>query len=94
MGALATERLIVPISPGDKRRVERKAQSGKMSMAEFARRALLNYDPGEENERAEAELREVLEIFDTVHVQTLGQLDRTDAALDAALAYFEAKKHG
>ena len=91
MAGFATERLIVPISPADKRRVERKAQAGKMSMAEFTRRALLNYDPSGENDRAEVELREVFQVFDGIHAQTLQQLDRTDAALDAALEYFAAK---
>ena len=89
--ALATDRLIVPISPADKRLVERKASAGKMSMAEFVRRAALQYDPSAERQREEGDLRALLEVFGTTHAQTLGQLDRTDRALDAALAHFAAK---
>jgi hypothetical protein len=91
MAAAASERLIVPISPADKKAVERKAAAGKMSMAEFARRAVLKYDPREEENRIEAELRAVLQAFGTVHAQTIEQLDRADAALDAALAHFAKK---
>jgi hypothetical protein len=90
-GTLATDRLIVPITRADKKIVERKASAGKMSMAEFVRRAALHYDPGVERQREETELRALLDAFEAVHAQTLAQLDRTDAALDAALAYFVAK---
>jgi hypothetical protein len=89
--ALATSRLIVPISPANKRAVERKASASKMSTAEFVRRAILHHDPSAEQRREEEELRALLEAFDVVHAQTLQQLDRTDAALDAALAHFAAK---
>jgi hypothetical protein len=92
MAALATQRLIVPISPADKELVERKALARRMSMAEFTRRAILQYEPGDEEEREEAELRALLVVFEQTHARTLEQLDRTDRALDAALAYFEAKK--
>jgi hypothetical protein len=91
MAALASARLIVPISPDDKKIVEEKAAAGNMSAAELARRAVLDYDPREEARQEEAELQAQLEIFKAVHAETLAQLDRTDAALDAALAYFEAK---
>jgi hypothetical protein len=89
--ALASERLIVPISLADKRMVERKASAGKMSMAEFVRRAALHYDPQSERRQEEEALRALLDAFGAVHVETLAQLDRTDAALDAALAHFAAK---
>jgi hypothetical protein len=92
MSALATERLIVPISPADKRMVERKASSGKMSTAEFVRRAVQRYDPREGEDREAAELRSMLDVFTALHAETLEQLDRTDAALDAALEYFMAKQ--
>jgi hypothetical protein len=90
-GALATDRLIVPITRADKRIVERKASAGKMSTAEFVRRAALHYDPGAERQREETELRALLDAFKAIHTQTLAQLDRTDTALDAALAHFAAK---
>jgi Ribbon-helix-helix protein, copG family len=44
--SLATQRLVVPITAKDKARVERKAaKAGKISTAEFVRRAALNYEP-------------------------------------------------
>jgi hypothetical protein len=36
-------------------------------------------------------LRALLDAFGAIHAQTLAQLDRTDAALAAALAHFAAK---
>jgi hypothetical protein len=88
--SLATQRLIVPITAKDKARVERKAaKAGKISTAEFVRRAALNYDPADEE--AAAELRQLVDRFEELHAATLVQLDRTDAALDAALARFKAR---
>ncbi len=89
--SLATERLVVPITAKDKARVERKAATaGKMSTAEFVRRAALNYEPADE--AAAAELRSLVAVFEELHASTLAQLDRTDAALDAALAHFKRKR--
>ncbi len=91
MPALATERLIVPISPSEKTAVEKKVHSGKMSTAEFVRRAVVHYDPNEEELREEAELQALLEVFAVTHAETLDQLDRTDRALDKVLAHFASK---
>ncbi|HLY56148.1 MAG TPA: hypothetical protein VKS60_11360 [Stellaceae bacterium] len=91
MKSLATERLVVPISPDDKRRVEARAKRfGQSSTAEFVRRAALNYDPGEAVE--EAELRLLLAELDRVHEATVAQLDRTDRTLDAVLAQLAGRK--
>jgi hypothetical protein len=88
--SLATERLIVPISPADKKRIEAKAaRLGRNMTAEFVRRAALAYDPDEAED--EAELRALLASFEQVHKDTLAQLDRTDKALDTALAHFERR---
>jgi len=92
MPAVASKRLIVPISPADKKILARRAAAGKMSMAEFARRAVLKYDPRADEDQIEAELRAVLATFEALHAQTIEQLDRTDAALDAVLAHFAEKK--
>jgi hypothetical protein len=44
--SLASERLVIPITAKDKARVEKKAaMAGKISTAEFVRRAALNYEP-------------------------------------------------
>ncbi|MGH6838932.1 MAG: plasmid mobilization protein [Methylocella sp.] len=89
--SLATQRLVVPITAKDKARVERKAAlAGKISTAEFVRRAALNYEPADE--AAEAELRGLVAGFDELHGRTLAQFDRTEAALDAALAHFKRKR--
>jgi hypothetical protein len=85
--SLATQRLIVPITAKDKARIERKAaKAGKISTAEFVRRAALNYESASEAE--EAELRTLVNALEELHAGTIAQLDRTDAALDAALAHF------
>ncbi len=85
--SLANQRLIVPITARDKELVERKAaKAGKISTAEFVRRAALSYEPADEE--ALAELRALLDGFDDLHAGALAQLDRADAALDAALAHF------
>jgi len=42
-----------------------------------------------EDNAAELELRRLLVHFDVLHANTLEQLDRTDAALDRALAHFQ-----
>jgi hypothetical protein len=85
--SLASERLVIPITAKDKARVEKKAAlAGRLSTAEFVRRAALNYEPTDE--AVAAELRGLLDGFEELHASTLTQLDRTDAALDAALAHF------
>jgi hypothetical protein len=92
MPALATERLIVPISPSGKKAVAKKAASRHMSMAEYVRRAVLRDDPPDLEQQEEAELRALLEVFAATHAQTIEQLGRTDRALDAVIAHFAAKK--
>jgi hypothetical protein len=39
-------------------------------------------------QRRERELRRLLDRFEVLHESTVAQLDRTDAALDRALAHF------
>ena len=83
----ATARLIVPISPDDKRLLERKARESAMSMAEYARRAVLDYDPGADREAQETELRALIEAHEAAFARMTQQLDRTDAAVDRMLAH-------
>ena len=83
--ALATERLVVQISPEDKKRVEEKAKPYG-STAEYVRQAALNYDT--EEAAAEAELAQLVAVFEDLHTRTVDQLDRTEAALDAMLRHF------
>ncbi|HUB64918.1 MAG TPA: hypothetical protein VL996_10840 [Methylocella sp.] len=65
---------------------KKAALAGKLSTAEFVRRAALNYEPA--GAAAEAELRSLVACFEELHARTIAQLNRTDAALDAALAHF------
>ena len=58
--------------------------------AEFMRRAALAYEADDAAE--EAELRALLNRFEQMHDVTLAQLDRTDLALDAALAHLAEKR--
>ena len=91
MPSLASARLIVPISPAEKKAVEQKASSQHISTAEFVRRAVLQYDPRNQDQQEEAELRALLDVFADTRASTLAQLEKTDRALDAAFAYFAGK---
>jgi hypothetical protein len=87
----ATERLVVPITAKDRARVEKKAaMAGKISTAEFIRRAALAYEWADA--AAEAELRSLVAGFEELHASTLAQLDRIDAVLNPALAHFNRKR--
>lgn len=88
--ALASQRLIVPISAEDKRMVTAKAaRLGKLSTAELVRRAIVAYEPADT--AAEAEIRALLTMFPSLHEETMAQLDRTDAALDRCLAQIDSR---
>ncbi len=97
MSAVASERLIVPISSEDKRQVESRARRLGVSTAEYVRRSLHSFDPDAEaargrQEEDERELALMLQALAASRAQTLAQLDRADAALDAALAHFAARE--
>jgi hypothetical protein len=87
----ATERLIVPISPADKKQVEKRASKHSMSMAEYARRAMLDYDPEADRAAQEAELRALIEAHEAALARMTDQLNRTDAAVDRLVSHFAAK---
>jgi hypothetical protein len=88
---VATARLIVPISPADKKLVEKRASQHAMSMAEFARRAMLDYDPDHDRSAQETELRALIAAHEVAFARMAEQLDRADAAVDRMIAHFEAK---
>jgi hypothetical protein len=87
----ATERLIVPMSPTDKRLVEKRASRHSLSMAEYARRAMLDYDPAADKATEEAELRALIAAHEAALAQMTEQLDRADAAVERMTAHFAAK---
>jgi hypothetical protein len=88
----ATERLIVPMSADDKKLVEKRATRHSMSMAEYARRAMLDYDPDDDRSAQDANLRALIEAHEAAFLRMKEQLDRTDAAVDRLVAHFAAKR--
>ena len=82
----------MPISPADKKLVEKRASRHAMSMAEYARRAMLEYDPDAHRLAQEAELRALIAAHETAYAQMTAQLDRADAAVERMLAHFAARR--
>jgi hypothetical protein len=81
----ASERVVVLMTPEEKAALDSKAaQAGRISTAEFVRRAVAAYDG--ETERDAAELRALLASLATTHTETLHEIDRVDRKLDATLA--------
>ena len=86
---LASERVVVLMSPAERRVLETKAsRAGKISAAELVRRAVDAYDEGSVAEAAE--LRTLLDMLAGVHADTLGRLEATERKLDDTLAYLQA----
>jgi hypothetical protein len=83
----ASRRLIVPISPADKKRIEQRARRHAMSMAEYARRAMLDYDPDADRPAQDAELRALIEAHEAAFARMTEQVDRADAAVDRMVAH-------
>jgi hypothetical protein len=88
----ATERLIVPMSPADKKRVEKRASRHSLSMAEYARRAMLGYDPDTDQAAQEAELHTLIAAHEAALQRMTEQLDRADAAVERMVSHFSAKR--
>ncbi len=85
----ATERIVVLMSPIEKRDLDIKAvRAGQISAGELVRRALDAYDENAVGEAAE--LRELLGMLATLRTETLRQLDATERKLDSTLAYLDA----
>jgi hypothetical protein len=85
----ATERVVVLMSPAEKAAVERKAAaSGKLSTAEFMRRAAASYDEGTEAEKAE--LAALLPLLWSTHAETIRRLDQAEQKVEATLAVLAA----
>jgi len=84
----ASERVVVLMSPAEKRALDAKAaNAGHISAGELVRRAVEAYD---ERAAAEAaELREWLGVLARVHAETLRRLDDTEHKLDTTLAYLQ-----
>jgi len=86
----ASERVVVLMSPAEKRVLDAKAaRAGRISAGELVRRAVEAYDEGAADEATE--LRELLDVLAGVHAQTLRRLDATERKLDDTLAYLQGQ---
>ncbi len=70
----ATARLVVQMTPDEKRRLERRAKSAGVSTAEFVRRRIADDDLAEHREEIEG-------LLDALSAAEAGILARLDAAL-------------
>ncbi len=88
----ATERMVVLMSPAEKRALEAKAEAGRISAAELMRRAAAAYDT--EADRDAAELAGLLPVLRATHAATMHRLDTAERRLDETLAFLEqARRH-
>lgn len=86
---LATERVVVLMTPADKRALEDKAKAAGVSVGELVRRAVGAYDPaGEESEQVEAVLRHIKRMGDEI----LAGLDAATAQVRATRAYLAERR--
>ena len=85
-----TERVVVLMSPAEKRALDAKAaRAGPISAGELVRRAVEAYD--EKAAEEAAELRGLLGVLASVHAETLRRLDATECKLDNTLAYLQGQ---
>lgn len=86
----ASERVVVLMSPAEKRALDAKAaRAGRISVGELVRRAVEAYDEGAAGEATE--LRDLLDVLAGVHAETLRRLDATERKLDDTLAYLRGQ---
>jgi phosphotransacetylase len=88
--AAATERVVVLMTPAEKRTLERKAKRIGASAAELVRRSVESFDPDAD----ETEIEHMLEILTQSHQKTLAALDRAEREVAETRAYFSAKPKG
>ena len=86
----ASARVVVLMSPAEKRALDAKAtRAGRISAGELVRRAVEAYDEGAADEAKE--LRDLLGVLAGVHAETLRRLDATERKLDDTLAYLQGQ---
>jgi phage gp37-like protein len=88
--AVASERLVVLMTPAEKRRLEAKARRLGASAGELVRRSVKAYDAEADDRQVETLLRQLAE----AHTATLAALDRAERELAATRAYFAGKRSG
>lgn len=86
-----TVRVVITMSPDEKRALEAKAKAAQVSVTEMVRLALDAF--GDEAAREAAELRRLLDALGIVHSETLRRLDMTERKLDDTLSHLRGKPH-
>ncbi len=84
----ATERVVVLMTPAEKRALERKAKATQLSTGEFVRRSVEAFDP----RLSDGSVLALLDIFAQSHEESLRALDRAEKELAETRAYFAAKR--
>ena len=86
--AAATERVVVLMTPAEKRALEKKAKRLGASAAELVRRSVDAFDPTMDAQ----EITALLDVLAESHKSTLAALDRAEREIAATRAYFSAKQ--
>ncbi len=76
-----SERLVVLVSPTEKRAIEARARSAKLSLSDFVRASAQNYEGPTEAEK--------VMLADLLH-----RIDESDARIDATFARIDAMRTG
>jgi hypothetical protein len=77
--SVATERIPVLVTPGEKKKIARLARAAGLSMGEFLRRAAASFHPTEDDEMLAGMIGQIAKTT-----------TRASAAIDDALQYVEA----
>jgi cytochrome P450 len=88
--AAATERVVVLMTPAEKRALERKAKAAHLSAGELVRRSVEAFDP----RLADRSVVSMLESFAASHETTVRALDNAEHELAETRAYFARKREG
>jgi hypothetical protein len=88
--AAATERVVVLMTPTEKRALERKAKATRLSAGELVRRSVEAFDPRFTDQAVLA----MLDSFTASHETTLRALDNAERELAETRAYFARKREG
>jgi len=87
MSALS-ERVVVLMTPAEKRGLEAKARRLGASAGELVRRSLKAYDPQADNSEIEA----MVKLLVATHRRTLAALDKAERELAETRSYFARKR--
>jgi hypothetical protein len=86
--AAATERVVVLMTPAEKRALEAKARRVGASTGQLVRRSVAAFDEADDS----AEVEALLKTFGTTHAATLAALDRAERELAETRAWFAKKR--